>query len=189
MDRHARLGEHAIVTLHFTPHKLRSEQAHVIKIGRIASDATFPGRRDHDSAGDAVRAHRRGAGTGAHEFTGQDGRVNTGYIRSINIAPDFVAFGDRLLQQPQRPNRSAEGSCPQRLVVTLTHSAWLLGHHAPRLPITALSASIEAAVVVATGRLLPARCHNHPPGIRDLRLHRQWPNEVRLPWWLLSRTS
>ena len=30
MDRHARLGEHAIVTLHFTPHKLRAEQAFVI---------------------------------------------------------------------------------------------------------------------------------------------------------------
>ena len=30
MDRHARLGEHAIVTLHFTPHKLRAEQALVI---------------------------------------------------------------------------------------------------------------------------------------------------------------
>jgi hypothetical protein len=30
MDRHARLGEHAIVTLHFTPHKLRTEQAFVI---------------------------------------------------------------------------------------------------------------------------------------------------------------
>ena len=42
MDRRARLGEHAIVTLHFTPHKLRSEQAHVIKIGKIASDAAFP---------------------------------------------------------------------------------------------------------------------------------------------------
>jgi hypothetical protein len=30
MDRHARFGEHAIVTLHFTPHKLRTEQAPVI---------------------------------------------------------------------------------------------------------------------------------------------------------------
>ncbi len=30
MDRHTRLGEHAIVTLHFTPHKLRSDPAFVI---------------------------------------------------------------------------------------------------------------------------------------------------------------
>jgi hypothetical protein len=30
MDRHARFGEHAIVTLYFTPHKLRTEQAFVI---------------------------------------------------------------------------------------------------------------------------------------------------------------
>jgi hypothetical protein len=30
MDRHARFGEHAIVTLHFTPRKLRTEQAFVI---------------------------------------------------------------------------------------------------------------------------------------------------------------
>lgn len=30
MDRHDRLSQHAIVTLHFTPHKLRSEQAFVI---------------------------------------------------------------------------------------------------------------------------------------------------------------
>jgi hypothetical protein len=30
MDRHARFGEHAIVTLHFSPHKLRAEQAFVI---------------------------------------------------------------------------------------------------------------------------------------------------------------
>ena len=30
MDRHARFGEHAIVTLHFSPYKLRAEQAFVI---------------------------------------------------------------------------------------------------------------------------------------------------------------
>jgi hypothetical protein len=30
MDRHGRLGEHAIVTLHFTPHKLRSDPAFVM---------------------------------------------------------------------------------------------------------------------------------------------------------------
>jgi hypothetical protein len=30
MDRHARFGEHAIVTLHFAPHKLRTERAFVI---------------------------------------------------------------------------------------------------------------------------------------------------------------
>jgi hypothetical protein len=30
MDRHTRLGEHAIVTLHFTPHKLRSDPAFVM---------------------------------------------------------------------------------------------------------------------------------------------------------------
>jgi len=80
MDRHARLGEHAIVTLHFSPHKLRTEQAFVIKKLRNAYQA---------------------------------------------------------------------------------------GTARPRLPITALSASAEAgaAVVVATGRLLAAQCHNQPgPG-------------------------
>jgi hypothetical protein len=30
MDRHDRPAEHAIVTLHFTPHKLRTDQAFVI---------------------------------------------------------------------------------------------------------------------------------------------------------------
>jgi hypothetical protein len=30
MDRHSRLGEHGIVTLHFTPHKLRTDPAFVI---------------------------------------------------------------------------------------------------------------------------------------------------------------
>ena len=30
MDRHDRMGQYAIVTLHFTPHKLRGEQALVI---------------------------------------------------------------------------------------------------------------------------------------------------------------
>jgi len=30
MDRHARLGQYSIVTLHFTPHKLRNDQAFVI---------------------------------------------------------------------------------------------------------------------------------------------------------------
>jgi hypothetical protein len=39
MDRHARLGEHAIVTLHFTPHKLRAEQAAVIAKMRNAYKA------------------------------------------------------------------------------------------------------------------------------------------------------
>ena len=39
MDRHARLGEHAIVTLHFTPHKLRAEQAFVITKMRNAYKA------------------------------------------------------------------------------------------------------------------------------------------------------
>jgi hypothetical protein len=31
MDRHTRLGEHSIVALHFTPHKLRSEPAFVVE--------------------------------------------------------------------------------------------------------------------------------------------------------------
>ena len=39
MDRHARLGEHAIVTLHFTPHKLRAEQGFVITKMRNAYKA------------------------------------------------------------------------------------------------------------------------------------------------------
>ena len=39
MDRHARFGEHAIVTLHFTPHKLRAEPAFVITKIRNAYQA------------------------------------------------------------------------------------------------------------------------------------------------------
>jgi hypothetical protein len=66
MDRHARFGEHGIVTLHFAPHKLRGEQA---------------------------------------------------------------------------------------LVITKIRNAYKAGTARPRLPITALSASAEVGVVVATGRL------------------------------------
>jgi len=39
MDRHARFGAHAIVTLHFTPHKLRAEPASVIAAMRNAYQA------------------------------------------------------------------------------------------------------------------------------------------------------
>jgi hypothetical protein len=39
MDRHARFGEHAIVTLHFAPHKLRAEQGLVIATIRNAYKA------------------------------------------------------------------------------------------------------------------------------------------------------
>jgi len=31
MDRHSDLGQHSIVTLHFTPYKLRNEQADVMR--------------------------------------------------------------------------------------------------------------------------------------------------------------
>jgi hypothetical protein len=39
MDRHSRFGEHAIVTLHFAPHKLRVDPAHVIAAMRNAYQA------------------------------------------------------------------------------------------------------------------------------------------------------
>jgi hypothetical protein len=42
MDRHARFGEHAIVTLHSSTHKLRTDQAFVITKMRNAYKA---GRR------------------------------------------------------------------------------------------------------------------------------------------------
>jgi hypothetical protein len=39
MDRHSRFGEHAIVTLHFTPHMLRADRARVIAAMRNAYQA------------------------------------------------------------------------------------------------------------------------------------------------------
>jgi hypothetical protein len=39
MDRHSRFGEHAIVTLHFAPHKLRADPAQVIAAMRNAYQA------------------------------------------------------------------------------------------------------------------------------------------------------
>jgi len=41
------------------PHQLRHTFSHDWQVGRIASDATFPGKRDHDAVGDAARACRR----------------------------------------------------------------------------------------------------------------------------------
>jgi Phage integrase family len=108
------------------PHRLRHTLATQAKMGRIASDATFPGRRDHGAAGDADRVHRRAGGAGSRDSAGQGGCVNADCIRSIDVVSDFVALNDSLLQQPQRQKRSDEGRCPRRPVVTLTHSAWLL---------------------------------------------------------------
>jgi integrase/recombinase XerD len=54
------------------PHMFRHTFAHDWQMGRIASDATFPGNRDHDSVGDADRAHRR---VQAHALTNSQVRV------------------------------------------------------------------------------------------------------------------
>jgi integrase len=41
------------------PHMFRHTFANDWQMGRIASDATFPGKRDHDAVGDAGRPCRR----------------------------------------------------------------------------------------------------------------------------------
>jgi hypothetical protein len=92
-------------------------------MGRIASDATFPQKCDHDAVGDAGRPHPRHADARHHESAGQGERVNVGCTRSINAAPDSAASNDRLLWPSQRQRRSDEGRCHQQLVVQLTHSA------------------------------------------------------------------
>jgi hypothetical protein len=105
------------------PHQFRHTFANDWQMGRIASDATFPGRRDHGAAGDAKRVHREGAGADPHESAGQGRHVSASCIRRINVEPDSVASSDGMLQLLQRQNRSDEGRCPLRPVVMLTYSA------------------------------------------------------------------
>jgi integrase len=45
--------------LSYTPHDFRRMFITDAEMGRIASDATFPGKRDHDAVGDAGRPCRR----------------------------------------------------------------------------------------------------------------------------------
>jgi integrase/recombinase XerD len=84
------------------PHMFRHTFASDWQMGRIASDATFPGKRDHASAGDANRGHHGNAVAYDGEPAGQDGRVNTDCIRSIDDVPDPVALGDGMLRLLQR---------------------------------------------------------------------------------------
>jgi site-specific recombinase XerD len=105
------------------PHKFRHTFSHVFQMGRIASDATFPGKRDHEAVGDADRDHHSNADACDSEPAGQDRRVNTDCIRSIDDVPDSVAPGDSMLRLLQRQDRSDEGRCQVRRVATLTYSA------------------------------------------------------------------
>ena len=83
------------------------------KVGRVASDATFPEKRDHASVGDADRGHHGNADAPpGSEPAGQDRRVNTDCIRGIDDVTDSVALGDRMLRLLQRQDRSDEGRCP-----------------------------------------------------------------------------
>jgi site-specific recombinase XerD len=130
MDRHAatrrlrHLAEHAGVPITRPhPHMLRHTFVTTMQMGRIASDATFPGKRDHAPAEDAGRGHRWDVEAYQREPAGHDGCMNIGCIRSIDDAPDFDARGDDMLRLLQRQKRSDEGRCPLRPVVTLTHSA------------------------------------------------------------------
>lgn len=50
MDRHDKLGQYAIVTLHFSPHKLRSEQAYVIAMLKNAYTSGIARPRLHIKA-------------------------------------------------------------------------------------------------------------------------------------------
>jgi hypothetical protein len=104
LDRHgaARIGRRAGIAKHASPHTLRHAFITAAQMGRIASDATFPGKRDHASAGDANRGHHGNAGAYDSEPAGQDGRVNTDCIRSIDDVPDPVALGDGMLRLLQR---------------------------------------------------------------------------------------
>jgi len=45
--------------VHLTPHQWRYTLGTILKMGRIASDAAFPEKRDHGPAGDAGRARSR----------------------------------------------------------------------------------------------------------------------------------
>ena len=106
-----------------TPHQWRHTFGTRLKMGRIASDATFPGKRDHAPAGDASRGQGWDVEAYHRESAGHDGCVNIGCIRVIDDAPDSDAPGDDMLRLLQRQKRSDEGRCPPRPVVTLTHSA------------------------------------------------------------------
>ena len=66
-------------------------------MGRIASDASFPGKCDHGAAGDADRVHGPAEGDSIHEPPGQGGCENAGCIRRIDVALDSVALNDSLL--------------------------------------------------------------------------------------------
>jgi integrase len=57
--RFGRAAEAVGIAEGFTPHSLRHAYASAMQMGRIASDATFPGKRDHDAVGDAGRPCRR----------------------------------------------------------------------------------------------------------------------------------
>jgi hypothetical protein len=82
------------------------------QMGRVASDAIFPQKCDHDAAGDAARVHRGDDDASHREFAGQGGRVNVDCIRSIDVASDFVALDDRLLQPLQRQRAQLPGKTP-----------------------------------------------------------------------------
>jgi site-specific recombinase XerD len=105
------------------PHRLRHTLATQFQMGRIASDATFPGKRDHAPAEDAGRGHCWDVEAYYREPAGHDGCVNISCIRSIDDASNFDAPGDDMLRLLQRQKRSDEGRCPLQPVVTLTHSA------------------------------------------------------------------
>jgi integrase/recombinase XerD len=65
LDRHGaarivrRVTRRAGIAKKVSPHTLRHAFITAAQMGRIASDATFPGRRDHDAVRDAGRACRR----------------------------------------------------------------------------------------------------------------------------------
>jgi hypothetical protein len=54
-----RLADKAGIDKRVHPHGLRHTFADELQMGRIASDATFPGKCHHGAAGDVDRAHFR----------------------------------------------------------------------------------------------------------------------------------
>jgi integrase/recombinase XerD len=103
LDRHGagrivrRVARRAEITKNIGPHTLRHAFFTAAQMSRVASDASFPGRRDHGAVGDAASgraAWRRLAGAGHAVFTGF---LAAGCARCQDVASGSVALGGALM--------------------------------------------------------------------------------------------
>jgi integrase len=82
LDRHAagrivrRVARRAGLMKKVGPHTLRHTLITAAQMSGVASDAAFPGKRDHDSVRDQGTGSRRAACNPWRETAGQHGRVN-----------------------------------------------------------------------------------------------------------------